>query len=94
MPAALGSLGALEELALHRNRLKGAVPAALGGCANLKVLYLHANAGLAGPVPEELGDLVLLERLLLAETKVEPGSAPKALLERGCDVQISPPNRE
>ena len=50
-----------------RHGLSGAIPAELGGLANLERLYLYSNQ-LLGPIPAELGGLANLERLSLGTT--------------------------
>ena len=81
----------LRDVAAQRNRLEGPLPPSLGACPRLRRLFLHENTNLSGPVPATFAKSRTLERLILASTNVAPDSAPKALLDRGCDVQISPP---
>ena len=62
IPAALGTLGALERLTLSTNNLTGAIPAALGDLSSLERLELGANE-LTGPIPAALGGLSNLVHL-------------------------------
>ena len=52
-----------------RHGLSGAIPAELGGLANLERLYLYSNQ-LLGPIPAELGGLANLERLSLGNNEL------------------------
>ena len=56
LPAELGSLVRLTELALPKNQIGGALPAELGALASLRILSLGYNQ-LTGPIPAELGVL-------------------------------------
>ena len=79
IPAALGSLTALEELRLSNNFLTGPIPSTLGRLADLEVLRLSNNA-LSGPVPSELADLANLEELRLHQNRLT-GDLPAELRE-------------
>lgn len=55
VPDAIGALGRLQVLHLHCNRLKGVIPATIGGCRLLEQADFHSNQ-FVGPIPiEELG---------------------------------------
>ena len=56
VPAELGKLTNLRELALSNNRLTGQVPAELGKLTNLRRLFLHENE-LTGTLPSSLMNL-------------------------------------
>jgi hypothetical protein len=54
IPDGISNLTQLRFLGLSRNRLEGTVPAGLGNLTNLTNLYLGRNAGLTGPLPQDL----------------------------------------
>ena len=58
-------------------------------------MLLHDNANLRGAVPPSLVNCVDLKRLLLCGTRVDArslrGELAEKLADRGCDVQVSPP---
>ena len=56
IPASLGGLANLEQLALSQNQLSGAIPSELGSLVNLQELHLSQNQ-LTGPIPASLGGL-------------------------------------
>lgn len=64
LPAELGTLVRLRELALPENQIGGALPAELGALASLHTLSLGYNQ-LTGPIPAELGALDNLRGLAL-----------------------------
>ena len=83
LPACLGRLGAsLETASLHSNDFEGAVPAAWAPLAaeaggRLRLLQLHNNARLAGPVPRALLDSAGLKLTLPQQLRAQmlPGGA-------------------
>ncbi len=77
LPAELGNLIHLQELALGRNQLSGELPAELGNLTNLEWLYLHNN-DFSGVLPAALGNLTKLEALGLSENRLS-GELPAAL---------------
>jgi len=85
------SLERLEELCAQRNRLSGKLPFNLGLLSQLRLCLLHDNTNLRGSVPPSLARCENLEALLLCGTRVDPGTVPPELIERGCDVQVAPP---
>jgi hypothetical protein len=95
-PVNIGPMEHLVELCAQRNRLSGRLPDELGECTKLELVLLHDNANLRGAVPPSLVNCVDLKRLLLCGTRVDPrnlkrGELAEKLAERGCDVQVSPP---
>merc|ERR1712159_294217 len=94
-PVNIGQMEHLVELCAQRNRLSGKLPDALGECTKLELVLLHDNANLRGAVPPSLVNCVSLKRLLLCGTRIDPrsllGELAEKLNERGCDVQVSPP---
>ncbi len=55
LPAQLGNLTALNNLALGQNSLSGSIPSAIGTLPNLWGLYLNQN-NLTGAIPSSLGN--------------------------------------
>ncbi|KAJ3074384.1 hypothetical protein HDU98_011359 [Podochytrium sp. JEL0797] len=53
-------------LDLKYNRLTGEIPVEVWGLTQLKWLNLSSNEGLSGSIPDELGELGLLEELDLS----------------------------
>ena len=68
IPAVLGKLSRLKQLALQWNELEGEVPAALGDLVELEELYLRGNGALSGPLPPGLAGLTNLHTLDLRAT--------------------------
>ena len=62
IPAELGSLSNLINLALYDNELSGEIPAELGSLSNLTTLYLHYN-DLSGCAPSSLEDQLTTSNL-------------------------------
>ena len=91
LPDCFDGMEELRDVSMQRNRLDGPLPPSLGHCRELRTIALHENTNLSGPVPAALARCAKLAAVLLAETNVEIDSAPRELLDRGCDVQISPP---
>ena len=77
IPAELGSLSYLTDLALTGNELSGEIPAELGSLANLERLNLSSN-WLSGEIPAELGSLANLESLVLDDSGLS-GEIPPEL---------------
>ncbi len=77
IPAELGSLTGLRNLALFENRLAGPLPPELGQLANLASLYLGRNR-LTGAIPPELGSLTNLRDLWLQGNRLT-GDIPSQL---------------
>ncbi len=69
--------GAVVELSLGINNLRGSIPPELGDFANLEYLDLSSNE-LSGPIPPELGNLVNLSRLYLSHSDLS-GPIPTEL---------------
>eukprot|EP01018_Ginkgo_biloba_P029422 Gb_11994 [translate_table: standard] len=63
----------LQELYLWGNQLSGSIPNSLATCSQLTVLVLSYNR-LSGTIPMELGQLPLLERLLLSGNQLVSSS--------------------
>ncbi|MCE2423451.1 MAG: leucine-rich repeat domain-containing protein [Gemmatimonadetes bacterium] len=72
------SLGNLRGLSLGGNGFSGPIPAGLGALSDLRWLALGPNALTPGPIPAELGDLVLLEELYLGAANLT-GPVPPEL---------------
>jgi PKD repeat protein len=77
IPAAIGDLEQLEELALDGNQLSGAIPPELGNLSNLRVAQLAWNQ-LDGAIPAELANLGNLEVLWLTYNRLS-GAIPEQL---------------
>ena len=77
LPAELGQLTGLEELALAYNQLTGEIPAGLGQLGQLVVMVLHDNQ-LTGSLPLELGQLSKLSVLFLQNNQLS-GELPEEL---------------
>ena len=77
LPAELGKLTGLEELALPYNQLTGEIPAELGQLGQLVVMLLHDNQ-LRGSLPVELGQLSELSVLFLQNNQLT-GELPEEL---------------
>ncbi len=69
--------GRVTHLDLFGNRLRGPIPAELGGLEHLEELNLGRN-GLRGPIPAELGGLERLSELFLYENELT-GAIPAEL---------------
>jgi hypothetical protein len=74
LPAELGKLTSLQELALSANNLSGSLPAELGNLTSLQDLSLSSN-DLNGSLPAELGDLTSLQEFYIGGNKLT-GSIP------------------
>ncbi len=72
IPAALGSLGALQWLDLSSNDLSGSIPSAIEDLGSLFFLNLSGN-GLDGSVPAWLGDMPDLLALYLSGNELTGG---------------------
>ena len=68
----------LEEMNLAANNFRGTIPAALGSLTSLTTLWL-GNNDLTGPIPAELGNLMNLRFLLLANLDNAPSGGRNAL---------------
>ena len=79
LPATMGGLKNLKGLCLHRNQFVAA-PLSLFDCVGLEELYLDGNA-ITGCLPAELGNLVNLTELGLANNKLGEGSGGEAFPE-------------
>ena len=64
IPAELGNLTRLQDLALGDNQLSGPIPAELGSLTRLEELWLSSNQ-LSGEIPAELGNLRSLTELVV-----------------------------
>ena len=73
------SMGRVAGVHLHRNGLKGSLPAALGDLNGLRSLHLHANE-LTDSIPPELGRLRRLGALVLSDNDLS-GPLPEELAE-------------
>ncbi len=71
--------GRVTGLYLGQNGLSGAIPASLGGLANLERLELDGN-DLSGEIPAELGSLTNLDELRLSGNRLT-GCVPEGLRE-------------
>ena len=87
IPAELGNLTALTNLALSSNNLTGSIPAELGNLTALTNLALFSN-NLTGPIPAELGNLTALT-LLLLHSNVLSGLVPLPVAGLGGEIQQS-----
>lgn len=74
IPALIGDLVHLRQLALHNNQLSGNIPPELGGLTQLENLNLSFNA-LSGSIPTTLCDLPGLSGLFLDDNQLS-GSIP------------------
>ena len=77
IPAELGNLSNLQELALGGNHLTGEIPAELGNLSNLQILRLQENQ-LTGEIPAELSNLSDLHWLSLYNNQLT-GAIPVEL---------------
>eukprot|EP00899_Mesostigma_viride_P024809 jgi/Mesvir1/5512/Mv15553-RA.1 len=74
----LGSLEALQILALGGNRLSGTIPPELGSLSSLATLMMERNLKLSGTIPSELQSLASLEYLALSDNPLS-GTIPPEL---------------
>ena len=89
IPAELGSLSNLTQLALDFNELSGEIPAELGSLSNLTQLALDFN-DLSGEIPPELGSLSNLTHLDLYDNDDLSGCVPSSLEDQmgAADTEI------
>ena len=80
IPAELGNLANLTQMALSGNELSGAIPSELSSLSNLDQLRLNNNE-LSGEIPSELGQLSNLESLVLSDNELR-GCVPSSLQDR------------
>ena len=69
LPARIGDLTELKELALNNNVLTGSIPSEIGNLTKLQELTLHVNQ-LSGPLPAEMSALTGLKILHLDGNKL------------------------
>jgi Leucine-rich repeat (LRR) protein len=69
IPAQMGKMTALVQLALQDNSLSGTIPTQMGKMTALVQLYLHKNF-LSGAIPPQLSRLSSLEVLWLHDNKL------------------------
>jgi len=74
IPAEIGNLYHLQDLAVNNNLLNGGIPSQLGKLSSLKNLNLGTNQ-LTGSIPSELGNLNQLETFFLQSNRLS-GSIP------------------
>ncbi|XP_006364872.1 probable LRR receptor-like serine/threonine-protein kinase At4g08850 isoform X5 [Solanum tuberosum] len=79
IPAEIGKLVNLVEVALDTNQLTGHIPPEIGNLINAKLFYAFSNE-LAGSIPIEIGKMKSLESLSLQRNNLS-GSIPKHLGE-------------
>ena len=72
-----------------RHGLSGAIPAELGGLANLERLSLRNNE-LTGPIPAELGGLANLGTLWLNSNQLSGPYPPNSVISPTCGSWVSP----
>jgi subtilisin family serine protease len=77
LPASIGGLTELQELALNSNSLQGNLPLALAQLTKLERLELWSNA-IEGTIPAQLGNLPVLQLLDISANRFS-GSIPAAL---------------
>lgn len=70
IPSEIGQLQKLEFLDLSHNQLTGSIPVEIGQLQKLTYLILGDSPGLAGPLPETLLVLAMLETLYLHNTQI------------------------
>ena len=68
IPPELGQLGSPIVLAFNDNNFTGGIPDELGMLTSLTWLWLHANPGLSGPLPDSFTGLVHMQNLELQNT--------------------------
>jgi len=77
IPPEIGDLRELEKLYLHYNVLKCWIPKTIGNLTKLKILSLLRNRAIWGPIPREIGNLVNLTELNLAENTLSGPLPPE-----------------
>lgn len=77
LPASLGSLAGLRNLALQGNQLSSSIPESVGNLASLEELALAHNQ-LSGSIPASLGNLNILRQIHLYNNNLS-GSIPASL---------------
>ncbi|KAJ8451234.1 hypothetical protein Cgig2_014006 [Carnegiea gigantea] len=80
IPAGMGRLSNLIQLALHSNQLSGTIPSNIGNLQNLERVYFSENM-FTGTIPESLGNLPRLTELYMFENNFQ-GTIPSSL--RNC----------
>jgi Leucine-rich repeat (LRR) protein len=69
------------------NKLTGRLPGEIGACTNLRIVDVGNNS-LAGEIPPAMGQLGLLEELIMADNNGFNGSIPEAILSN-CQNLVS-----
>lgn len=77
IPAAIGDLTELTNLALPASQLTGSIPTEIGNLTKMQYLILSSNK-LTGPIPSSIGNLTQLDNLILAANELD-GPLPPAL---------------
>lgn len=78
IPPEIGDLSELEKFYLHYSVLKCSIPKTIGNLKKLKILSLISNRKLWGPIPREIGNLVSLTELNLADNALS-GPLPREI---------------
>lgn len=77
IPTQIGHLNNLGTMDLSMNKLDGEIPESIGGCVQLRFLYLQGNL-LQGQIPKGLNSLGVLEKLDLSSNNLT-GPIPEFL---------------
>jgi len=78
IPPEIGDLSELEKFYLHYSVLKCSIPKTIGNLTKLKILSLISNRKMWGPIPREIGNLVNMMDINLADNALS-GPLPREI---------------